>query len=217
MTDTVPEEGARGIVAAAPAFPDIQPEPWLANYAAIARAVAADYVTVPDAIKARPASVLAVMLTGRELHLGPMESLRLLSVIKGRITVAAELKARWIREAGGKIDVVYNDQNRLRIRGTRPDGESLEVEWALSARSELEGTESYPAEDATIVENIAQGFDQKGNVRYLISGDQWQNYPQDMLWARAVSQLHRRLFPDSRGAWVYSTEEMGDGNSTEAA
>lgn len=216
MSD-VQEGGSGGIVAATPKFPDIQPEPWLANYAAIARSCAADYVTVPDALRGKPASILSVMLTGRELQLGPMESLRLLAVIKGKVTVAAELKARWIREAGGAIEVVVQNQNRLRLKGVRKDGASLEVEWALSARSDLESTESYPAEDATIVENIAQGYDRDGKVRYLISGDQWQNYPQDMLWARAVSQLHRRLFPDTRGAWVYSSEEMGDGNTASQA
>ena len=187
--------------------PAYKPSQWLMDYAAIARTVQ-NSITLPEALLNKPRSIMAVALTGKELGLGFMESIRLVHIIKGTPAIAAELKDRWIREAGGRVDVVFNDQNRMRLRGTRTDGGTLEVEWALSARSDLEGSPSWPSDDATIVENISQGRDRDGAVRYLISGDQWQNYPQDMLWARCIAQLHRRLFPDVRGASVRAIEEM---------
>ena len=71
---------------------------WMA--AAIAGAV-----TVPKALHdAR--DVLAVMLAGRELGIGPMESTRMIDVINGSTALRAKLKLKLARRAGHDIHPV---------------------------------------------------------------------------------------------------------------
>lgn len=190
-----------------------RPEPWLANYAAMARAVAADYITVPKALQGKPASVLSVALRGKELGLGFMESLSLIDIINGTPAIRAELKNRWIHAAGHRVEIVHRDHNRLRLRGVRGDtGAVHEVEWAISRRDET----SEVSLDATVGEEVMfetwegeRGARQRV-TRPLTSKDNWANYPMQQLWARAIGQLHKEHFPDTRGASMYAVEEMED-------
>lgn len=124
---------------------------------------------VPKALRGRPDAVLAAVLYGRELGLGPMESLAYVDVIDGRPSPSAELLNRLIREAGHTVEVLEANDTECRLRGTRTDtGESQEV-W-------------FSVDDA----------DRAG----LLAKPAWKQYPADMLWARCLSRLHRRLFPD---------------------
>ena len=124
---------------------------------------------VPGALRGRPDAVLAAVLYGRELGLGPMESLAHVDVIDGRPSPSAELLNRLIREAGHTIEVLEATDTECRLRGTRTDtDESQEV--------------SFTVDDA----------DRAG----LLIKPAWKQYPADMLWARCLSRLHRRLFPD---------------------
>ena len=124
---------------------------------------------VPGALRGRPDAVLAAVLYGRELGLGPMESLAHVDVIDGRPSPSAELLNRLIREAGHTIEVLEATDTECRLRGTRTDtDESQEV--------------SFTVDDA----------DRAG----LLIKPAWKQYPADMLLARCLSRLHRRLFPD---------------------
>jgi hypothetical protein len=44
----------------------------------------------------------------------------------------------------------------------------------------------------------------------LVEGRAWKNYPEDMLWARAVSRLCRRLFPDLLSGMTYTPSELSE-------
>ena len=98
-----------------------------------------------------------------------MESLNSIDVIDGRPSPSAELLNRLIREAGHTIEVVESTDKICTLKGTRKDtGESQEL--------------SFSIEDAT--------------KAGLTSRPAWKAYPGDLLWARTVSRLHKRLFPD---------------------
>lgn len=156
---------------------------WLAELERIAAATA-KAVTTPEALGRDPRNVLAVMLTGREIGIGPMESLRLIHIVKGTPVLAAELKVKLARRAGHRIQLIEGDEKAVTVRGTRCDSEEQHtVTWRL--------------EDAQ----------RAGLVK---AGGAWTTYPRPMLWARAVSQLIRELMPDVTGASLYSAEEVSD-------
>src|SRR5437867_2387733 len=55
-----------------------------------------------------PGKVLAVILTGREMGLGPMTATRSIGVINGRPVLAADLQLALFKRAGGQAKWVLN-------------------------------------------------------------------------------------------------------------
>jgi hypothetical protein len=134
---------------------------------------------VPSALRGDPASVLACILTGDELGLGPMQSLRMVHVIEGRPAASAELMRALVNRAGHRIDVVESRQDRVTLAGSRRDtGANAKVTWTIG-----------DAQRAKLTGNPA-----------------WVKYPRSMLLARATSELCRALFADIIGG-LYTPEE----------
>ena len=137
---------------------------------------------VPESYRGDPESVIAAIQTGRELGIGPMQSLRDIHMIDGRPAFSANLMLGQMRRGGLVILASEATNTRAWIHAKRSDtGEEAEVEWKI--------------EDATAK---------------LLAKDNWKNYPQDMLWARAVGRLCRRLGSDLLAGMVYSSEELRD-------
>lgn len=149
---------------------------------------------VPTAYRGKPDDVLAAILTGRELGLGPMHSLRAIYVVDGKPSLSADLLLARMREGGLVIEDSESTAERAWIRARRRDtGERAEVEWTI--------------EEARSATYRVKG----GGTKPLASKDNWVNYPADMLWARAVGRLARRLGSDLIGAAMpYSSEEVQD-------
>ncbi len=125
---------------------------------------------VPAGLRGRPDALLACVLYGRELGLGAMQSLAHIDVIDGRPSPSAELLNRLIREAGHTIEVVESTEKVCTLRGTRKDaGETQELSFSIED-AQRAGLTSRPA---------------------------WKAYPADLLWARPLTRLARRLFPDA--------------------
>lgn len=149
---------------------------------------------VPDSYRGRPDDVLAAILFGRELGLGPMVALRDVHMIDGRAAVAAHRQLGILRRdaASGRGVVILASEatdERGYIYARRTDtGEEMEVEFTW--------------EDA-------QKIVRKGKA--LVDGDNWKNYRKDMLWARTVGRLSRRLASDMMGGLPpYVAEEVAD-------
>lgn len=143
---------------------------------------------VPDSYRGSPEEVMAAIFTGRELGIGAMQSLRDIHMIDGRPVFSASLMLSQMRRGGVEILESVSTSERAWIKARRRDtGEVAEVEWTF--------------EEAT---NITR------KSKKLTDGDNWKNYPADMLWARAVGRLARRLGSDLLAGMVYSTEEIRD-------
>lgn len=139
---------------------------------------------VPKAIQGKPAAVLATLLAGDELGFSPMESLRAIFIIDGRVGLYAEAARALIYEAGHELRVDADD-TQATARGRRRD-------WPDSA--------DYVSVQWTIDRAKRAG---------LAGRQQWARYPRQMLQARASSELGRLLFPDVlAGLDVY--EELAD-------
>jgi hypothetical protein len=162
------------------------PNEWEAMRAMAATIAATEFV--PSSFRNRPEPVLAAILTGRELGLGPMNALKDISIIDGRPALSANLMLSLMRRGGIQIVESESTSERATIRARRPDtGEEMTVEWTMEEAKKIK---------------------RKGKA--LTDGDNWKNYPADMLWARAVGRLGRRLGGDLLAGFPYTAEEVAD-------
>jgi len=153
------------------------PTEWVAAMRLAARIHQTPFV--PKALRGDPHSVLACILTGQELGLGPMQSLRMVNVIEGRPAASAELMRALVNRAGHRLSVVQATIEQVTLYGRRTDtGADATVTWTLD-----------DARRAQLLKNPA-----------------WGKYPRSMLLARATSELCRQIFSDVIGG-LYTPEE----------
>jgi hypothetical protein len=145
---------------------------------------------VPREYQGRPDDVFAAYMFGKALGLDIMTALRDLYIIEGRAAIAAHRLLGLMRARGVRILSSDATAEEAWIIGKRMDtGEEMRVEFTMDE---------------------ARKIVRKG--KSLVSGDNWQNYPKDMLWARAVGRLARRLAPDLIGGSTppYTADEVAD-------
>jgi hypothetical protein len=141
---------------------------------------------VPRDLRGKPEAVLACMLTGRELGIGPMQALRDIYVVNGRPALSATLMVTRVRAHGHRFRTITSSEQQATVQVHR-HGEAepeLPVTWQL--------------EDAKRAK--------------LLGKDVWQQYPKAMLWARAASAACRRDCPEALGGAVYTPEEIESSN-----
>ena len=170
----------------------------LAELAWQARAVAKS-VTLPQALQNKPADILAVMLAGRELGIGPMAATRMVHIINGQTSVATELKLALALKAGHNIGPLHEGEGYC-VVGCRIHPEATVVGWAME--SDDVPPEAGGADMWTFADQIMQGS------KRLVDKDNWRNYQRDMLFWRAASQFMRRHCPGLAGG-LYTLEELG--------
>lgn len=116
---------------------------------------------VGKGFRGKPASTAAAILTGRELGLGPMASLRGLQVIDGSVSMTAQMMAGKILAAGHQVQWVESSDKAAEVRITRRDGLG-------------EATARFTLADAQRAD--------------LLGKTNWKKYPRAMLRARALSE-----------------------------
>jgi hypothetical protein len=149
----------------------------------------ADTEFVPKALRNKPAAITACMLTGREIGIGPMLSMKVIHMVNGTPSLAAEYKRARALDRGHEI--VYDETSITRcvVRGRRRNEDSwVTVTWTI--------------EDAKRAK--------------LAGKDVWQQNPRRMLEARATGELCDLKFPDC--SWgLATTEALQDGDVAEFA
>lgn len=121
------------------------------------------------------ATILSVMLLARELGFSPMQAVSGgIHNVNGKFEISARLMNQAIRSRGHKMQQRAISDQFCTLWGKRKDtGEEMEV--------------SYHIEEA-----IRAGLVKENGP--------WKKIPQDMLFARAISRLARRLYPDCIGS-----------------
>jgi hypothetical protein len=144
---------------------------------------------VPKTLRGKPAEIAACILTGREVGIGPMQSLAKIHVIDGRPAMSSELMRSLVMAAGHEITYPTLSDDKVTAKGKRAGSDQwTEVTWTL-----------------------------KDAQRIGVAGrDTWKKYPRQMLSARATAELCRLLFPDALGGISYTPEELEDEAGTEA-
>lgn len=144
---------------------------------------------VSKALRGSPEKVLACMLTGNELGIGPMNALSKIHIIEGKPGAAAELMRALILRDGHEFWIDESTNTKCRV-GIRRAGSSRDqmFEWTM--------------DDAR---------------RAKLAGKQvWQSYPRAMLLARVTAEAARAVCPDSIAGMSYTVEELSDGDVVDA-
>lgn len=117
--------------------------------------------------------IMTIMFRARELGVPLMEAVMGgMHNVMGKITLSPQLMNNMIRKAGHTMEIDSNDL-RCIIKGRRKD-------------TSEEAACSFSIEDAK-------------KAGLYKAGGGWEKYPSDMCFARAMSRLARRLFPDVIG------------------
>lgn len=127
--------------------------------------------------KKDPASIFAIVSKAKSLGLDPFDAINGgLYEVHGKIEMPAMTMNQLIRMGGHSVRVKELDDSKCTLTGKRKDnGDIMEVSF-------------------TYQEAQRAGIAKSGN---------WDKYRQDMLFARALSRLGRRLFPDLlKGCYV---------------
>lgn len=142
----------------------------------------------PKALRGKATDMALVIMTGAEVGLPPMASLRLYTTWDGvprlmaegmRAIILAHPECEWFR----------------RVRGS-----DTEVVWSTKRRGQPEQQATWTIERAKRAQ--------------LLNKENWQKYPEDMLSARCSMQLARLEWPDVV-AGMLSKEEAMDGDFIE--
>ena len=133
-----------------------------------------------DAKQAAQAAVK--VLAGQELGFGPIASMTGIYIVKGKVTLSANLIGAAIKKA------VHYDYQVKRLDNTG-------CEIVFYEQGKVLGTSLFEEKDAK----------QAG----LIAGDNWKKYPRNMYFARAMSNGAKWYCPDVFGGPVYTPDELG--------
>jgi hypothetical protein len=127
----------------------------------------------------KPAQAVAIILTGRELGLGPMAALRSIQMVEGKPVLAADLQLGLFKRAGGHATWKTLTATNAALVLRHPNGDEHE--------------ESFTMDDARIAG--------------LAGKDNWKKYPKAMLRSRVITAGLKSLGFEAM-AGVYDPEEM---------
>lgn len=192
-------------------------------------------VTLPAALRGKPADVLAVMLAGRELGIGPMAATRMVHIINGQTSVATELKLALAARAGHEVAALREGPGWCVVGCTHHRAAEL-LAWAMTGdearhasndlRAAARGADAT-SDVAELLERCARALDgatvateviveswegERGNRRKaeapLTDKSNWRSYQRNMLFWRASADFMRRHSPALAGG-LYTVEELG--------
>ncbi len=136
---------------------------------------------LPKHIKSE-ADAVAIMLTGQELGLQPMQSIRSLHMIDGRVELSAHLMLTLMTtRLGVKFEWVESTTKVARLKLERPD-------------------QAAHVEEMTIGDAERAGLASRGT---------WQKFPKQMLRARCISNAARAYCPEILTG-CYTTGEISE-------
>ena len=136
---------------------------------------------LPRAINT-PEKAMAIIQTGKELGLGPMQSLRSIHIIEGKPTMSADLIAglALAKVPGSVLRVAVSTNELCTIEAGRAGQKLTEFTFTMKDAQQA-------------------GLAGKSN---------WKNYPRAMLRARAITEAARAIFPDAVMG-LYDPDELG--------
>ncbi|MYS74476.1 hypothetical protein GTY88_29270 [Streptomyces sp. SID5926] len=133
------------------------------------------------AYRGKPDEIVAAILTGQELGLQPMTSLKSIDVIQGQPALRAHAMRAIVQRQGHEIELVESDDTHCVMRGRRKGAENWQqVVWDIPRATRMG----------------------------LLGKDQWKKQPKTMLIARATGELCRLIASDALHGLPYAAEEV---------
>ena len=170
----------------------VKADPYLPTTMAEAEQLAqrlAQSALLPDGLRGKPADVLITLITGHELGLSPMQSVRGLHVVKGRAVMSADLA----------VGLVKRNSACRHFRLVASDDKAATYET-------LREGEPEPTRMTFTVDQARQAG---------LVADNWKRFPSAMLRARCSLALARAVYPDVLQG-VYDPDEVGAGPAVAA-
>lgn len=132
------------------------------------------------------AEAFSLMLLADAEGLHPAAAARDYHIIEGRPSLKADAMLARYLNAGGKIEWLERSDTKVAATFTHPSSGTVTVEWTIER---------------------AKGIKRKS--KSLTDGDNWKNYPRQMLAARTISEGVRASYPGVVSG-VYTPEEVMD-------
>lgn len=129
------------------------------------------------------AQAIVKVLAGRELGFGPIASMQGVYIVKGRVTLSANLVGAAIQRSGKytyAVKELTNDRCTLVFRTTLVGGGTFESTFTI------------------------QDAQQAG-----IAGDTYKKFPRNMLFSRALTNGARWFCPEVFNGPIYTPDELG--------
>ena len=130
------------------------------------------------------AQCVVKVLAGRELGFGPVASMTGVYIVKGKVSLSANLMAAAVRRSG---------RYTFKVNVLTPENCEIEFFEVVNGKRESLGVSAFSLKDA-----------QKAGTQNL------DKFPRNMLYARAMSNGVKWFTPDVTGGPVYTPEEMGE-------
>lgn len=212
----VPAPGPRAIITAPHNLGGL---PYLQDFLRLADAISRTEM-VPTALRGRPDAVVAVMMSGFEIGIGPMQALQSINLIQGKPSLSAELMRALITQAGHQFRTDANNE-RATVQYHRKEWPADEwstvtftiedaqraglVEW-YERWAKTESGKSYKQTwNPYGPDPKPDWVDAKGEHK---RGDNYFSRPRSMLSARATSEAARLDFADVIAGLSYTPDEV---------
>jgi hypothetical protein len=128
------------------------------------------------------AQAIVKVLAGQELGFGPVASMTGVYIVKGKVSLSANLMGAAVKRSG-----------RYNYRVLELTDEAAEIEFFEDGKGI--GRSRFTLQDA-----------QKAGLN---GSDNWRKYPRNMLFARALSNGVKWYCPDVTGGPAYTPDELG--------
>lgn len=135
---------------------------------------------VPATFKGKPDDAAAAILYGAEVGLKPQQALQQVFVVHGQPAIYARTMVALLKAKGYRFETVESTDASVTVKGTSPAGE---------------------------VETSTWNIDRAKKAGYT-SNKKYQTDPQAMLYAKAASEVSRRLAPDVLLGIRYTAEDL---------
>lgn len=135
---------------------------------------------VPQSYRGKPDDGAAAILYGAEVGLKPQQALQQVFVVHGQPSIYARTMVGLLKARGYRFETVDTSDESVTVRATSPRGEVEEATWDI-ARATKAGYTS--------------------NKKYTTD-------PQGMLYAKAASEVSRKIAPDVLLGIRYSAEDL---------
>ena len=135
---------------------------------------------VPATFRGKPDDGAAAILYGAEVGLKPQQALQQVFVVHGQPAIYARTMAALLKAKGYKFSTVESTDESVTVEGVSPRGEHESSTWTI----------------------------QRAKTAGYTSNKKYQTDPQAMLYAKAVSEVARKLAPDVLLGIKYTAEDL---------
>ena len=135
---------------------------------------------VPATFRGKPDDGAAAILYGAEVGLKPQQALQQVFVVHGQPAIYARTMAALLKAKGYKFSTVESTDESVTVEGISPRGEHESSTWTI----------------------------QRAKTAGYTSNKKYQTDPQAMLYAKAVSEVARKLAPDVLLGIKYTAEDL---------